>query len=517
MPKLKTSGSGVGLGLGLGEIGTGGSDGRNEAGAGPRKSRSLSGSSVSSLGAEEKPVIESSGSATGTASGVPIVPSSPAYPVGSTSTGPAYASGSTASPAYVSGSTAASSGYAAPAGSYSGAQGGYAQSGEGRVGYERSGSTYEQPTTSYEPNRTTYERSSSGYAQTGMGFDRSGAGYDVSGYDKAGSSGYAQNLYSGFESSGAGYAQGRSGYAGSPMASPSHIQAHPSPSQVQLQPLPSTALPLPGSSMFRTPVVGSSIHEASPTSNQAYFQNTPGMYPSRSMPSMAHHANVPLTRPAIGRRPTIVPSLIQREALGLSLGQPDTPGLRESMGQRPSDSGAGPPSGPSAFGFSSVQAESSGRQELKQEEGAAGTGMWSSQEVQGQPQGHGQERDRFQAGYQDGRWTGAGAGSEPAGYHGYHNASASGMVGSAGGYPYPQQQSQSQQQLYVQQGGAGFGDQQEQYRSIEGGGTYAEGSAPFGMQPGVEGNLTKLPHQQFPDYPWPGSESQWNGPSGFSS
>lgn len=240
------------------------------------------------------------------------------------------------------------------------------------------------------------------------------------------------------------------------------------------------------------------------------------MYASRSMPTLGHHANVPLTRPAIGRRPTIVSSLAHREVLGLSLGQPDTTGLRESMTQRPSDSGAGPPSGSGsgsgAFGFSSTRTESSGRQEIKQEDGTAGAGMWSRQEVQGQPQGHGQ------AGYQDARWAGAGAGSEPAGYHGYHSASASGMTGSAGGYPYSQQQSQSQQQLYTQQGGAGFGDQREHYRSIEGGGRYAEGSTSFGgMQDGAEGDMPKLPHQQYPDYPWPGSESRWNGPSSFGS
>ncbi|KAF8603152.1 hypothetical protein BDV93DRAFT_173696 [Ceratobasidium sp. AG-I] len=476
-PKPRTNGSGSGFGLG--DAGASGSDvGTGKGKAETRKSRSASGSSASSLGAGEAPVIESSASGSGSSSGatvVPVVPSSP-YPTGSTSAGPSYASGGSA---------------------YPGAQRGYAQAGEG---FERSGPSYEQ---GYGQTTLSFDRSNSAYDPSRSGYSRPGSSYgpaNAAGYDRLAPSGYASSpVYPGFEPSSAGY--GQTPYAGSSMPSPSHIQPLSSPSHVQVQPLPSPShvhIPsLPGPSMYGrpvmggTPVVGSSIHGASPSSHSSYFHSPPGLYPSRSIP--------------ISRRPTIVPSLVQHAALGLSLGQPDN-SMREPIGRRPSDAGAGPPSMPGGLGFSNAQMEGTGRPGIKQEDGTAGAGMWSNQETQGQLQGRGQEGERFQAGYQDARWAGAGVGSEPAGYNGYQSVSASGMVGSAGGYPYSQQ---SQQQLYAQQGGSGFGDSQEPYRSMEGGGTYAEGTAPFGMQANVEGNMPKLPHQQFPDYPWPGSE-RWN-------
>lgn len=511
-PKLIANGSGHGLGLG--ETGAGGSDVGTGAGgnkAGTRKSRSGSGSSTSSL-EEEATGVESSASGSGLgATAVTVVPSSSA---GSTSAVPAYASTGSAYPV---------------------AQGAYASSGEGyeRSAYDQAGSTYEH---GYGQSTLNFDQSSSGYDASGSGYSHPEPSYESSNAARYDPSGYGSSpVYPGFEPSSAGYGQAQ--YAGPSMPSPSHVRPQPSPSHVQVQPHPSPShvqvQPLPGSSMYGTPGVGSSMHgtpsmhntpltmhntpssmhntpsmhNASPSSNSSYFQNASGLYSSRSMPVMAQH--VPLTRPTITRRPTLVPSLAQ-QALGLSLGQPKPTDLRDPMGRRPSASGAGPPSMPGSFDFSSAQPEGTGQTEIKQEDGAASGGMWSRQEVQGQPQGHGQEGERFQTGYQDARWAGAGPGSEPAGYHGYHAASASGMVGSAGGYPFASQQPQSQQQLYGQQGGGGFGDQQEQYRSLEGGGTYTEGSASFGMQANVGSDLPKLPHQQFPDYPWPGSEARWN-------
>ncbi|KAG8745453.1 hypothetical protein FRC10_007996 [Ceratobasidium sp. 414] len=436
-----------------------------------------------------------------------------------------------------------------PSSSYSyssGAAGFASASGSGNgFGYDE-GRAFEPPQTIYEEPSTDYA-SGSAYEPAGSGFDaarsssydpaRANTVYDTagvnpayepstsgvyaaSGYDALSSGGYGapSSAYgqSGptFEqaaSSGTDYAQSAAteyAYSDYSHPSPSHVHPHPSPSHVHVQPLPSPShVHASSPSMYGTPsMLGTPAVHTVPLmhGDSTFLAPTtpgPGMTVSRSM-SVGNHATVPVSRRAsasMTRRSTLSAMNSHDDALGFAT----EPVLRRQP-IVPSD----PVAQPFLFQRSPADLVNRGLEPEVKPEDEGGDG-WTPAPA-----------PVFQAGYQTvGGYSTPGAGR----FHAYGPESGATAATSAeqhpassSGYSYAQQQAQ-QQQLYGQQP-PGFTPQLDGEQSRDG---YTNGvgyADPSSLAPESDaGRVAKLPHQHYPEYPWPGAESRWNDQSGYNS
>ncbi|KAG8712904.1 hypothetical protein FRC08_013954, partial [Ceratobasidium sp. 394] len=105
-------------------------------------------------------------------------------------------------------------------------------------------------------------------------------------------------------------------------------------------------------------------------------------------------------------------------------------------------------------------------------------------------------------------------GTGPGGFHTYGPEGATATSAeqhTSSGYSYPQQ-------LYGQLP-PGFAPQLDGEQSRDGytsGVGYGDHPSSFAPESDA-GAVSKMPHQHYPEYPWPGVESRWNPQSGFNS
>ncbi|KAG9088977.1 hypothetical protein FRC06_001754 [Ceratobasidium sp. 370] len=441
---------------------------------------------------------ESAGSETST---MPVVPSSSVYP---------YSGGS---------------GFASASGSGSG------------FGYDEA-RPFEPPQTIYEEPGPDYT-SGSAYEPAGSGFDAArsssydaaransayepptSAAYAGSGYDALGSSGYGASgpaygqsgaTYEQATSSGAEYSQSgptEYGYGDYSHPSPSHV--HPSPSHVHVQPLASPShVHASSPSMYGTPsMLGTPTVHTVPLmhgGDSTFLSPTtpgPGMAVPRSM-SVGNHATVPVSRRASA-------SMTRRSTLS-SMGSHDSLGFTtEPVPRRQTVVPSDPVAQPFVFQRSPAELVNRGLEPEMKHEDEGGGDAWTSAPA-----------PAFQAGYPAvGGYPTSGVG----GFHAYGPESGTTAASSAeqqqhpsssSGYSYPEQQQAQQQQLYGQQP-PGFtpqldGEQPDGYTSGVG---YTDPSS-FAPESDA-GAVAKLPHQHYPEYPWPGAESRWNAQPGYHS
>ncbi|KAG8692636.1 hypothetical protein FRC09_011063 [Ceratobasidium sp. 395] len=227
---------------------------------------------------------------------------------------------------------------------------------------------------------------------------------------------------------------------------------------------------------------------------------------SRSVPSMANHATVPVSRRAsasMARRSTLS-AMTPHDALGFTTGP-----IPRRQTIIPSDSVVTQP-----FVFQRSPASLVNRSlepEVKRESEEGGGDVWTPAQVPAFPS------QVPQVGYQG--WSESASGAT--GFHSYGPESGATVAAAPteqqSGYPYSQQPQQQQQQpLYGQ---AGFVSQHPTEQPSDGyptGASYGNPSYSMPLESDANG-ITRMPHQHYSEYPWPGAESRWNGPSNYNS